>query len=74
MMVFLSVSITHGKLTFDNVINATNGFVIEVLMKPIKFYNISRFANDSISKETNDNNHLHKSLGHCGQKHSTIRL
>jgi hypothetical protein len=65
------------KLTFDRVINATDGCVTGVLMKPIMSNNINGFANASISNERiYDINYLHKLFAHCGQEilNKTIKM
>jgi hypothetical protein len=64
-------------LTFDRVINATDGCVTGVLMKPILNDNINGFANASINNERIYNiNHLHKLFGHCDQEilNKTIKM
>jgi hypothetical protein len=67
--VVVSLNLKHVKLTFDRVINATDGCVTGFLMKPILSENINGFANVSISNERiYDINHLHKLFGHCGQE------
>jgi hypothetical protein len=64
-------------LKFDRVINATDGCVSGVSMKPMMSNNINGFANASISNEKiHDINHLHKFFGHCGQEilNKTIKM
>jgi hypothetical protein len=59
------------------VINAMDGCVTEVLMKPISFNYINGFANASISNERiYDINYFHKLLGHCGKEtlSNTVKL
>jgi hypothetical protein len=66
--VVISLNYKYVKLTFDRVINATDGCVTGVLMKLIMSDNINGFANASISTERSyDINHLHKVFGHCSQ-------
>jgi hypothetical protein len=75
--VVVSLNYKHVKLTFDRVINATDGCVTGVSMKPILSDNINGFANASISNERiYDINHLHKLFGHCGQEilNKTIKM
>jgi hypothetical protein len=75
--VVVSLTYKHVKLIFDCVINATDGCVTGVLMKPILSKNINGFANASISNERiYDINHLHKLFGHCGQEilNKTIKM
>jgi hypothetical protein len=75
--VVVSFNFKHVKLTFDCVINATDGCVTGVSMKPMMSNNINRFANASISIERiYDINHFHKLFGHCGQKilNKTIKM
>jgi hypothetical protein len=75
--VVFSLKDKHVKLTFDRVINAMDGCVTGVLMKPILSNNINGFANASISNERiYDINHLHKLFGHCGQEilNKTIKM
>jgi hypothetical protein len=75
--VVVSLNFKHVKLTFDCVINATDGCVTGVSMKPMMSNNINRFANASISNERIYNiNHLHKLFGHCGQEilNKTIKM
>jgi hypothetical protein len=56
-------------LTFDRVINTTDGCVTGVSMKPMMSNNINGFANASISNELiYDIDHLHKLFGHCCQE------
>jgi hypothetical protein len=67
--VVVSLNYKHVKLTFDRVINATDGCVPKVSMKPMISNNINGFANASIRNERiYDINHLHKLFGHCGQE------
>jgi hypothetical protein len=67
--VVFSLNFKHVKLTFDSVINATDGCVTGVSMKPMMSNNINGFANESISNERiYDINHLYKLFGHCGQE------
>jgi hypothetical protein len=67
--IVVSLNYKHVKLTFERVINATDGCVTGVLMKPILSKNINGFANASISNERiYDINHLYKLFGHCGQE------
>jgi hypothetical protein len=75
--VVVSLNFKHVKLTFDRIINATDGFVTGVSMKPMISNNINGFANASISSEKIYNiNHLHKLFGHCGQEilNKTIKM
>jgi hypothetical protein len=75
--VIVSLNFKDVKLTFDRVINATDGCVTGVSMKPMISNNINRFANTSISNEKiYDINHLHKLFGHCGQEilNKTIKI
>jgi hypothetical protein len=65
------------KLTFDRIINATDGCVTGVSMKPMISNNLNGFANASISNDRiYDINHLHKLFGHCGQEilNKTIKM
>jgi hypothetical protein len=74
--VVVSLNYKHVKLTFDRVINATDGCVTGVSMKPMS-NNINGFANESISNERiYDINHLHKLFGHCAQEilNKTIKM
>ena len=67
--VVVRLNFKHVKLTFERVINATDGCVTGVSMKPMISNNINGFANASISNERiYDINHLHKLFGHCGQE------
>jgi hypothetical protein len=67
--VVISLNYKHVRLTFDLVINAMDGCVTGVSMKPILSDNINGFANASIRNERiYDINHLHKLFGHCGQE------
>jgi hypothetical protein len=75
--VVVSLNFKHVKLTFDLVINDTDGCVTGVSMKPMMSNNINGFANASISNERiYDINHLHKLFGHCGQEilNKTIKM
>jgi hypothetical protein len=75
--VVISLTYKHVKLTFDQVIHATDGCVAGVLMKPIMSDNVNGFANASIStKRSYDINHLQKAFGHCGQEilNNTIKM
>jgi hypothetical protein len=75
--VVVSLNFKHVKLTFDRVINATDGCVTGVSMKPMMSNNINGFANASISNRRIYNiNHLHKLFGHCGQEilNKTIKM
>jgi hypothetical protein len=65
----VSLNYKHIKLAFDCVINATDGCVTEVTMKPIIYDNINGFANASIRNlRTFDINYLYKLFEHCGQE------
>jgi hypothetical protein len=57
----VSLNYMHVKLTFYCVINSTDSFVTEVLMKPISFNNINNGRTYVI-------NHFPKLFGHCGQE------
>jgi hypothetical protein len=75
--IVISLNCKHVKLTFDCIINATDGCVTGVSMKPMMSNNINGFANASISNEMiYDINHLHKLFGHCGQEmlNKTIKM
>jgi hypothetical protein len=75
--VVVSFNYKHVKLTFEYVIDATDGCVTGVSMKPILIDNINGFANASISNERiYDINHLHKLFGHCDQEilNKTIKM
>jgi hypothetical protein len=75
--VVVSLNFKHVKMTFDCVINATDGCVTGVSMKPMMSNNINGFANASISNERiYDTNHFHKLFGHCGQEilNKTIKM
>jgi hypothetical protein len=75
--VVVSLNFKHVKLTFDRIINATDGCVTGVSMKPMLSNNINGFANASITNERiYDINHLHKLFGHCGQEilNKTIKM
>jgi hypothetical protein len=66
--VVVSLNFKHVKLMFDRVINATDGCVTGVSLKPMISNNINGFANASISNERiYDIDHLHKLFRHCGQ-------
>jgi hypothetical protein len=73
----VSLNFKHVKLTFDRVINATDGCVTGLSMKPMMSNNINGFANASISNERiYDINHLHMFFGHCGREiiNKTIKM
>jgi hypothetical protein len=75
--VVVSLKFKNVKLTFGRVINATDGFVTGVSMKPMMSNNINGFSNTSISNERiYDINHLHKLFGHCGQEmiNKTVKM
>jgi hypothetical protein len=75
--VVVSLNFKHVKLIFDRVMNATDGCVTGVSMKPMMSNNINGFANASIRNESIfDINHLHKLFGHCGQEilNKTIKM
>jgi hypothetical protein len=75
--VVVSLNIKHVKLTFDRVINATDGCVTGVSMKTMISNNINGFANASISNaRIYDINNLHKLFGHCSQEilNKTIKM
>jgi hypothetical protein len=75
--VVISLNFKHVKLTFDRVINAMDGCVTGVSMKPMMSNDINVFANVSISNQRiYDINHLHKLFGHCGQeiRNKTIKM
>jgi hypothetical protein len=77
LIVFISLNFKHVKLTFYRVMNATDGCVTGVTMKPMISNNLNRFANASISNERiYDIDHLHKLFGHCGQEilNKTIKM
>jgi hypothetical protein len=50
--VVVSLNYEHVKLTFDRVINATDGCVTGVSMKPMMSNNINGFSNASIKGTT----------------------
>jgi hypothetical protein len=69
----VSLDYKHVRLTFERVINAMDGCMTGVTMKPLTINNIIRLANASISNErTHDINYLHKLLGN--RKNSSIRF
>jgi hypothetical protein len=75
--VVVSLNFKHVNLMFDRVINATDGCVTGVSMKPMMGNNIKGFANASIRNERiYDTNHLHKLFEHCGQEilNKTIKM
>jgi hypothetical protein len=75
--VIVSLNYKHVKLTFDRVINAIDGCVTEILMKPLTTKNINGYAIVSISNERNYYiDSLYKLFGHCGQEtlNNTIEM
>jgi hypothetical protein len=75
--VLISLTYKHVKLTFDQVIHATDSCVTGVSIKPIMRDNINRFSNALIStKRSYDIKHLHKVFRHCGQEllNNTIKM
>jgi hypothetical protein len=73
--VIVSLNFEHVKLTFDRVIDTTDGCVTGLSMKPMISNNINGFANASISNERIYYiNHLHKLFGHCGQEILNITI
>jgi hypothetical protein len=75
--VVVSLNFKHVKLTFDRIINATDGCVTGVSMKAMMSNNINGFANASISNERiYDISHLYMFFGHCVQEilNKTIKM
>jgi hypothetical protein len=53
--IIVSLNFKHVKLTFDRIINATDGCVTGLSMKPMMSNNINGFANASISSVVRHN-------------------
>jgi hypothetical protein len=73
----LTITLNDVKYVPSHCVNATDGCVTGVLMKPILSDNINGFANASISTERSfDINCLHKLVEHCGQEilNNTIKM
>jgi hypothetical protein len=73
-----NINCKHKGLTFDHIINATDGCATGVSMRPVsRHITIYGLVNSSIiTEKTYDINYLHRLIGHYGQEklNSTMKI